>query len=85
MAAPASTGWPLPTPWEGEKGTGPGAKRPGWPPADWPTHGQLIYAKELITVLLLMLALPWLVSKLVTNPGAVLSGLGQRQVTKAAG
>jgi hypothetical protein len=56
----------------------------GWPPADWPSLGQLSYTKELITVLLLLLALPWLVSKLLTRPGDVLSGLGRRQVGKAA-
>jgi hypothetical protein len=58
--------------------------RRSYPPAGWPTHAQLTYTKEAITALLLVLALPWLVSKLLTDPGAVLAGLGQRQVTKAA-
>lgn len=51
----------------------------------WPTRGSLDYSQKIITVGLLLLALPWLTSKLLTNPGAVLTGLGQRQVSKAAG
>ncbi|HUR85647.1 MAG TPA: hypothetical protein VMY78_09900 [Solirubrobacteraceae bacterium] len=73
--AAASPAWPLP--WQG----GPGAVggQPGdHPPVRWPTLGQLTYTKEAITVLLLILALPWLVSKLLTRPGDVLTGLGRR-------
>jgi hypothetical protein len=55
----------------------------GYPPRRWPTKDQLTYTKEAITVFLLLLALPWLVSKLLTNPSSVLSGVGRRQVAKA--
>jgi hypothetical protein len=45
-----------------------------------PSHQQLSYWKEAITVLLLVLALPWLAFKLVTKPGSVLTGAGRKAV-----
>lgn len=55
----------------------------GWaPPAAMPSRAALTYWKEAITVLLLVLALPWLAYKLVTNPGSVLTGAGQRAVKR---
>lgn len=50
----------------------------GRPAATWPSHASLIYARDMITVALLALALPWLTYKLITDPGSVLSGLGAR-------
>jgi hypothetical protein len=55
----------------------------GYPPARWPSMSQLTYTKEAITVLLLVLALPWLLTKLATDPGAILSGLGRRAANKS--
>lgn len=54
----------------------------GYPPRGWPSLGQLTWTREAATVLLLVLALPWLVSKLITRPGDVLSGLGARAAGK---
>lgn len=53
-----------------------------FPPAGWPNLAQLTYTKEAITVLLLLLALPWLVGRLLSDPGSVLAGIGRRQVAK---
>lgn len=39
-----------------------------WPPADWPSVAQLTYTKELITVVLLLLALPWILARLARHP-----------------
>lgn len=93
---PPTTGWPLAIPWDDGSGPGPTAaaaaaatgptaapvpgKRRVWPPAEWPTFAQLSYTKELITVVLLVLALPWLFGKLATRPGDVLSAAGRKQV-----
>lgn len=37
-----------------------------------PTRDQLTYTRELLTVILLLAAFPWLLGKLLTNPGSVL-------------
>jgi hypothetical protein len=75
------TGWPTPIPWDV---AGPAAAAGGpqrhWPPVDWPTQAQLDYTQKLITVVLLVLALPWLVGKLVTRPGDVLTAAGHKHV-----
>jgi hypothetical protein len=55
----------------------------GYPPACLPSRSQLEYTRELIVVALLVLALPWLVTNLITDPGRVLTGLGRRAVQKA--
>lgn len=68
--------WPPPKP------ESPAAGR-GYPPAGWPSRGSLTYTKELITCLLLVLALPWLVVKLLSDPGTVLTGLGRRATGSA--
>lgn len=52
----------------------------GWPPAHWPSLGQLTYTKELITVVLLVVALPWLIARLTRNPASVLSGVRATRV-----
>jgi hypothetical protein len=53
----------------------------GWaPPGAMPSKDALTYWKEAITVLLLFLALPWLVYKLMTDPGRVLTGAGRKHV-----
>lgn len=54
--------------------------RGGWPPQGWPSLPQLTYTKELITVVLLLVALPWLLRKLTSNPGAVLGGVKAARV-----
>lgn len=67
-------------------GQRPGERAPRphpYPPATWPSKEQLTYTKEAVTVLLLLLALPWLVVKLITHPSDVLAGIGRRQVAKA--
>lgn len=45
-----------------------------------PTREQLAYAKELMLVVLLALAFPWLVAKLLTSPRTVLVGAGRPAV-----
>jgi hypothetical protein len=40
-----------------------GGPRPGWP-----THGTVKYSKDLLELLLLLLAVPWLVKRIVHNP-----------------
>jgi hypothetical protein len=79
--APA-TGWPTPIPWDtpGPGDTPAAGKQRHWPPVDWPTTAQLDYTQKLITVVLLVLALPWLVGKLVTRPGDVLAAAGHKHV-----
>ncbi|MFL5901248.1 MAG: hypothetical protein ACJ75S_08635 [Solirubrobacterales bacterium] len=49
-----------------------------FPPPGWPSKAQVDYAQAIIILVLLILASPWIVSKLLTNPGAVLSGMGRR-------
>jgi hypothetical protein len=39
-----------------------------------PTHGQVRYVKDLAVTVLILLALPWLVHRLVTRPHSVLGG-----------
>lgn len=53
-----------------------------YPPATWPSKDQLDYTQKAITCLLLVLALPWLVHKLLTRPGDVLSGRGKAALGK---
>lgn len=76
------TGWPTPIPWSaGDDAPAPASgKHRAWPPVDWPTQAQLVYTKELVTVILLLLALPWLVGKLLTRPGDLLEAAGRKQV-----
>jgi hypothetical protein len=74
-ARPALVEAPMPWP---PRHTGPVGAPVGYPPAGWPTLGQLVWTKELIVVLLLVLALPWLMRRLLTNPASVLSGVAKR-------
>jgi hypothetical protein len=53
-----------------------------FPPDTWPSRAQLEYARTLIVVLLLFLALPYLIGKLATDPGAILTGFGRRLTEK---
>jgi flagellar biogenesis protein FliO len=55
----------------------------GYPPSGWPSKDALDYTQKLVTVLLLLLALPWLVYKLVTDPGRVLAGAAKKQAGAA--
>lgn len=49
----------------------------GWvPPGRMPSHGAVSYWRELLLLALLLLALPWLVHTLVTQPSRVLAGRG---------
>lgn len=49
----------------------------GWrPPGRLPSHGAVSYWRELIMLVLVLLALPWLVTHLVKNPSRVLAGRG---------
>lgn len=66
-------------PWPPKPGQpGPGEQR-RYPPEGWPTKSQLDYTQQAILTGLLVLALPWLVIRLATDPGSVLAGLGRRQ------
>lgn len=60
-------------------GGGDGA--PTWtPPRRWPAKAALDYYRDAITTLLLVLALPYLVVKLLTRPGDVLEAAGRHRV-----
>jgi hypothetical protein len=55
----------------------PGSGPDVYPPATWPTKGQIDYTRSLIVLGLLLLALPWIVLKLASSPGDVLGVLGR--------
>lgn len=40
-----------------------------------PSHEQLMYAKEAMIVVLLALAFPWLIARLLTNPASVMAAI----------
>jgi hypothetical protein len=49
----------------------------GWqPPGSLPCHSTLRYAKDAVTVLVMLVALPWLLWNLVTRPHSVMRGSG---------
>jgi hypothetical protein len=51
----------------------------GWaPPIAMPPKEALSYWREAITLALLLLALPWLVLKLITDPERVLAGAARK-------
>jgi hypothetical protein len=52
------------------------AGRPAWA-RSLPDKATLDYVRDGITTLLLVLALPWLVTQLVTNPGNLLGAVGR--------
>lgn len=52
----------------------------GFPPAGWPSKDQLDYIQKAVTALVLVLALPWLVVKLLTQPEAVFAGAAKKHV-----
>lgn len=52
----------------------------GFPPATWPSKDQLEYLRTLVVVVFLLLALPWVATKLITDPAELLSGAGKRVV-----
>jgi hypothetical protein len=62
---------------KGEDGDGPGAPGPEhegpFPGPHWPDLHTVEYLSKLIILIVLLLALPWLVGKLLTDPGEVLS------------
>ena len=67
-------------------GAGDGAQRgivaaspdgAGWrPPSALPDASAVRYWRDAITLALILIALPWLLYHLVTNPGRVLAGRG---------
>jgi hypothetical protein len=52
-----------------------------YPPAGWPSKDQITYTKEAITTLFLVLALPYVVTRLLTNPGGLIAGIGRAKAT----
>ena len=54
------------------------------PFAGWPEKSTLDYAKTLIEVFVLLLALPWLAKNLILRPGLVITGAGRKVVPKAS-
>lgn len=75
---PPAMPWPLPPGGRGVGDVGDAGRPAGYPPVGWPTLGQLVWTKELIVVLLLVLALPWLMRRLLTNPADILDGVAKR-------
>jgi hypothetical protein len=84
LAAPPS--WlPLLEPAKGGAGApGPGAEHP-IPGPGWPRRETVEYLSKLIVLVLLILALPWLVSKLLTNPAEVVGHSGVSVGATASG
>lgn len=68
---------PLAIPWDIGGGSAPAdaAARHTWPPADWPTTSQLTYTRELITVVLLLIAFPFILHRLARRPRATAAAL----------
>lgn len=69
-----------PAPWlalvdAGEEGTSEPAPMP-FPGEHWPDLHAVEYTTKLIVLIVLLLALPWLISKLLTNPGEVMRHSG---------
>lgn len=60
---------------------GPSPARPGVPRAGWPERETLLYVKDAITALLLILALPWVAYKLITKPDQLFSAVGRKAAT----
>jgi hypothetical protein len=55
---------------------------PGYRPRPWLPHTQqLTYTKEFVTVLLLLLALPWVIKNLLVSPARLAKIVGGRAVT----
>lgn len=52
-----------------------------YPPSGWPSKDQITYTKEAITTLFLVLALPYVVMRLLTNPGSLLGSVGKAKAT----
>lgn len=52
----------------------------GFPPEGWPTKEQIDYAQAAILLLLLLLALPWVLSKLLTNPSSLVAAIAGRRM-----
>lgn len=75
VVRPGPIPWPPPGAFE-ERGPG---SPPSYPPKGWPTKAQLDYTQQAIVVGLLVLALPWLIGRLATDPGSVLAGVGRKQ------
>lgn len=67
--------------WPGPPGPGEGGTKP--PGLRLPSKDSLGYTRELITTLILLLALPWLVTNLVKRPGYVIAGAGRQAVGRA--
>lgn len=80
---PPGTGWPTPIPWDAPDAQSPAAPQRHWPPVNWPTQAQLDYTQKLVTVVLLVLALPWIVGKLATRPGDLIAAAGRKHVGAA--
>jgi hypothetical protein len=75
--------WP-PAPLVSSQSFEPRGRRGVWfEDAPWPAKPSLEYVRLLVTVGLLLLALPWLSRKLVTSPGDVLQAAGHRAMGKA--
>jgi hypothetical protein len=55
-----------------------GGERAATQPLGWPSKDALDYTRALIVTGLLVLALPWLITTLLTRPGYLLAGLGRR-------
>jgi hypothetical protein len=66
-------------------GSSPASPPRSWPPASFPSKAQLDYTQALVLTGLLLLALPWLVGKLLTDPGEVLGSLGRAAARKPGG
>lgn len=69
---------------QGVNHAGATVPRRSFPPKSWPTKEQLEYVIRAITAGLMLLALPWLAYKLVTNPGAIFAGAGRQHVSLPA-
>lgn len=70
--------WP---PRDNEPAEKPGKRPYRFPPEGWPSKAQVDYTTALIFLGLLLLALPWIMGKLLTDPEGVI-GQGRRIVLR---
>ena len=77
-----------PAPWVPlvDAGNGEAGGEEPFPGEHWPRLETIDYISKLIVLLILLLALPWLIQRLLTHPGQVPRQLGEHLLgTPAAG
>jgi hypothetical protein len=66
-----------PPPWDG--GPGSPTRRRHWPPSGAPSIDQLDWTEKAVKVLLLVLALPFVLALMFTEPSRLFAGAARKQ------